>query len=270
MAMTTSERPQRDVGQLLRTWRERRRLSQLDLAGRAAVSTRHLSFVETGKSRPSRELVLHLSDELDVPLPERNTLLLAGGFAPVYRETPIDDPEMEPVRRALDRVLAGHEPYPAIVVNRRWELVMANDALGLLIEGVDPELLEPPVNVLRIALHPRGVAPMVVNFDEYSSHLVSRLRRQVDRTADPDLTALYEEVQEYPDVAVDPSRFEADAAAHDLVLPMKLDHPAGHLSFFSTIATFGTAIDITLEDLAIEAFFPADEATGEVLRARAV
>lgn len=260
--------PRPTVGALLREWRERRRLSQLDLASRAAVSTRHLSYVETGKSRPSRELVLHLSDELGVPLHERNTLLMAGGYAPVYRETPIDDPEMEPVRRALERVLRGHEPYPAVVVNRRWELVMANDALGVLIEGVEPGLLEPPVNVLRVALHPAGVAPQVVDFDEYSAHLLSRLRRQVDRTADPDLVALYEEVSGYAGVAADPGHHEAEAAAHALVLPMTLDRPTGRLSFFSTIATFGTAVDITLEDLAIEAFFPADGTTADALRAR--
>lgn len=266
--MSAPHGSERGVGRLLRGWREHRRLSQLDLANRAAVSTRHLSFVETGRSRPSRELVLHLGEELDVPLSERNTLLLAAGFAPVYRETPVDDPEMEPIREALERILRGHEPYPAVVVNRRWELVMSNAALGILVEGVEPALLEPPVNVLRVALHPDGVASRVVNFEEYSSHLVSRLRRQVDRTADPDLGALYEEVLEYPGVVTDVARFEVEAAAEQLVLSMTIDHPSGRLSFFSTIATFGTAVDITLEDLSIEAFFPGDAATAEVLRAR--
>lgn len=258
-----------DVGRLLRDWRERRRLSQLALSIQADVSTRHISFVETGRSKPSRDLLLHLAEELDVPLRERNTLLVAAGFAPVYRETPIDDPEMAPVRDALDRVLQGHDPYPAIVVNRPWELVMANSAIGVLLDGVDPELFEPPANVLRVGLHPKGLAPRVVNFDEYSAHLLGRLRRQVERTADPDLEALYEELKAYPDVCLDPVELEADAAAREVVLPMTIRSEEGELSFFSTISTFGTAIDITLADLAIEAFFPADARTSEALLERA-
>lgn len=257
---------QAEVGHLVKDWRERRRLSQLDLSIRSGVSTRHLSFVETGRSRPSRDLLLHLCEELDVPLRERNTLLVAAGFAPVYRETPIDAPEMEPVRDALDRVLRGHVPYPALVVNRRWELVMANDPVAVLTAAVDPELLEPPANVLRIGLHPKGLAPQVVNFSEYSAHLLSRLRRQVDRTADPDLAALFEELRGYPDVSLDLVGLEADAAAREVVLPVTFRTEDGDLSFFSTIATFGTAIDITLADLAIEAFFPADRETSEALR----
>lgn len=257
---------QAEVGPLVKDWRERRRLSQLELSIRSGVSTRHLSFVETGRSKPSRDLLLHLSEELDVPLRERNTLLVAAGFAPLYRETPIDAPEMESVRDALDRVLRGHAPYPALVVNRRWELVMANDAVVVLTAGVDPELMEPPANALRIGLHPKGLAPRVVNFEEYSAHLLSRLRRQVDRTADPDLTALFEELRDYPDVSLDLAGLEADAAAREVVLPVTFRTEAGDLSFFSTIATFGTAIDITLADLAIEAFFPADAATSEALR----
>lgn len=257
---------QAEVGHLVKDWRERRRLSQLELSIRSGVSTRHLSFVETGRSRPSRDLLLHLSEELDVPLRERNTLLVAAGFAPVYRETPIDAPEMEAVREALDRVLRGHAPYPALVVNRRWELVMANDAVAVLTAAVDPELMEPPANVLRIGLHPKGLAPQVVNFSEYSAHLLSRLRREVDRMADPDLTALFEELREYPDVSLDLAGLEADAVAREVVLPVTFRTEGGDLSFFSTIATFGTAIDITLADLAIEAFFPADRETSEALR----
>lgn len=265
MAVSTA-RP--GAGRVLREWRERRRLSQLELSNRAAVSTRHLSYVETGRSQPSRELLLHLAEELDVPLRERNTLLVAAGFAPVYRETPIDAPEMGAVREALERVLHGHEPYPAVVVNRHWELVLANDALALLVEGVAPELLEAPVNVLRVALHPDGLARRVANFDEYSAHLVGRLRREVDRTGDAELAALLAEVQGYPGVSLDLADLEADAASREVVLPVILDDRGERLSFFSTISTFGTAIDITLADLAVEAFFPADDATSAALRRR--
>jgi transcriptional regulator with XRE-family HTH domain len=240
----------------------------LELSNRAAVSTRHLSYVETGRSQPSRELLLHLAEELDVPLRERNTLLVAAGFAPVYRETPIDAPEMGAVREALERVLHGHEPYPAVVVNRHWELVLANDALALLVEGVAPELLEAPVNVLRVALHPDGLARRVANFDEYSAHLVGRLRREVDRTGDAELAALLAEVQGHPGVSLDLADLEADAASREVVLPVILDDRGERLSFFSTISTFGTAIDITLADLAVEAFFPADDATSAALRRR--
>lgn len=267
VAVTTA-RPGSGAGRLLREWRERRRLSQLELSNRAAVSTRHLSYVETGRSRPSRELLLHLAEELDVPLHERNTLLVAAGFAPVYRETPIDAPEMAAIREALERVLRGHEPYPAVVVNRHWELVMGNAALAVLIEGVTPDLLAPPVNVLRVALHPDGLARRVANFDEYSAHLVGRLRREVDRSADPVLAALLVELEGYPGVSVDVADLEAEAASRNVVLPVVLDEDGDRLSFFSTIATFGTALDVTLADLAIEAFFPADDATATALRHR--
>lgn len=269
MALSAASTQRPGAGRILRDWRERRRLSQLELSNRAAVSTRHLSYVETGRSKPSRELLLHLAEELDVPLRERNTLLVAAGYAPVYRETPIDAPEMAAVREALDRVLRGHEPYPALVVNRHWELVMANAALAILIEDVDPALLEPPVNVLRVALDPRGVAARVENFDEYSAHLLGRLRREVDRTADPVLVRLFDELAVLPGVCLDVAELEADAASREVVLPVVLGGGAGQrLSFFSTISVFGTAVDLTLTDLAIEAFFPADEATADALRAR--
>jgi transcriptional regulator with XRE-family HTH domain len=251
------------LGSLLRDWRRRRRLSQLDLALEAGVSARHLSFLETGRSRPSREMVLHLSEELDVPLRDRNRMLLAAGFAPAYEEHPIDAPEMGPVRAALDQVLAGHEPYPALVVDRWWNMVAANRSIALFLDDVAPALLEPPVNVLRLSLHPDGLAARVLNLPEVRSHLLGRLRRQVALTADEQLERLYEEVAAYG-----PAHDEHDAATEGaIVVPVRLRTSAGELAFFSTIATFGTAVDITVAELAIEAFFPADAATTEALRA---
>jgi transcriptional regulator with XRE-family HTH domain len=253
------------VGGLLREWRIQRRLSQLDLAARADVSARHLSFVETGRSKPSRELVLHLADHLDVPLRERNALLLAAGFAPLYRQRSLDDGEMGPVRAALEAVLDGHEPFPAIVVDRHWELVSANRAaVELLSEGVAAHLMEPPVNVLRVSLHPDGVAPRVLNFPEYAGHIVDRVRREAEAYGDPRLVALHDELVGYPGVTGSPP--PADTAGQ-VVMPLRLRAGEGALSFFSTLATFGTARDITVEELAIEQFFPADRATAEVLHA---
>jgi transcriptional regulator with XRE-family HTH domain len=264
-AMTVAS-PPRAVGGLLRAWRQQRRLSQLDLAVEAEVSPRHLSFVETGRSRPSRELLLHLAEHLDVPLRERNGLLLAAGYAPVYPQTSLDAPEMAPVREALDKILTGHEPFPAVVVDRRWNLVSANGpAMAILTEGVAPELLAPPVNALRVSLHPDGLAPRILNLPEYSSHLLARLHRQAAVSADPDLIALADELRRYPGVTADASP-GADAA--DLLfVPLVLRVGDRELTFFSTLATFGTALDITLSELAIESFFPADDTTAAVLRA---
>src|SRR5262245_43296678 len=194
--------PPRGVGPLLRDWRQRRRRSQLDLASEAEVSPRHLSFVETGRSKPSRELLLHLAEHLDVPLRDRNSLLLAAGYAPSYHETPLEADEMQPIRDALDKILAGHDPYPAVVVDKRWDLLTANAAaLEILSEGVDPDLLAPPANAMRISMHPKGLAPRIVNFEEYSDHLVTRLDRQAALAADADLYALAEEVRQYPGVS---------------------------------------------------------------------
>ena len=250
------------VGPLLRDWRQRRRRSQLDLALDAGVSARHVSFVETGRSRPSAEMVLHLAEQLEVPLRDRNQLLLAAGYAPVYGERSLDDPEMAPVREALDLVLGGHEPYPAAVVDRWWEMVAANSGIALLTEGVAPELLEPPVNVMRVALHPDGLAPHIVNLGEWRAHLLERLRHQVVVTGDRSLTALYEEVSGYPGPD---GGHGADAG---IFVPLVLRMGDRELRFFSTLATFGTAVDITLAELAIESFFPGDAATAEALRER--
>src|SRR3954469_21970511 len=215
-----------EVGGLLKEWRHRRRMSQLDLAVEADVSPRHLSFVETGRSRPSRELLLHLAEHLDVPLRDRNTLLLAAGFAPAYRETGLDAGEMAPVRDALEKILAGHEPFPAVIVDRHWNLVSANrPAMAVLTDGVDPDLLAPPVNALRVSLHPRGMAPRIANLDEWSAHLLTRLHRQHMATADPELGRLYDELREYPGV-VDPAAVEHDPAAM-LFVPLVLRVPEG-------------------------------------------
>jgi transcriptional regulator with XRE-family HTH domain len=248
------------VGPLLRDWRHRRRRSQLDLALDAGVSARHLSFVETGRSKPSPEMVLHLAEQLEVPLRDRNHLLLAAGYAPRFGERSLDDPDMTPVRQALDLVLQGHEPYPAAVVDRWWEMVAANSGIALLTEGVAPELLQPPVNVMRVALHPDGMAPHIVNLAEWRAHLLERLRHQVTVTGDTALAALYEEVRGYPG--------PDNGHGHDIgiFVPLVVRSRGRELRFFSTLATFGTAVDITVAELAIESFFPADAATAQALR----
>jgi transcriptional regulator with XRE-family HTH domain len=265
----TTISPPAGVGDLLRGWRQRRRLSQLDLSVEAEVSARHLSFVETGRSKPSRELVLHLAEHLDVPLRERNSLLLAAGFSPAYAERSLDDHDMDPVRHTLDRILQGHEPYPAVIVDRGWDLVSANaSALRLFTAGVAAHLLEPPINAYRLGLHPDGLAARVRNLPEYSQHLMTQLRRDALLSGDPRLTALLHEVRGYPGV-VDGGVELIDAASL-LFLPIELEQPDGTvLSLFSTIATFGTALDVTLAELSIEQFFPADEATREALTATA-
>jgi transcriptional regulator with XRE-family HTH domain len=252
------------VGPLLRDWRQRRRLSQLDLALDAGVSARHLSFVETGRSRPSPEMIVHLAEQLDVPLRDRNQLLLAGGYAPVYGERARDAPEMEPVRDALDLVLTGHEPYPAAVVDRGWNMVAANRAVALLTEGVAPELLEPPANVLRASLHPDGMAPRIANLGEWRAHLLERLERQVQLTGDEGLAALHEELLGYPSETADERPVEDRGSG--IVVPLRLRTADGELAFFSTVTTFGTPVDITVSELAIESFFPADATTAQAAR----
>ena len=261
--MTTTAQLQRPVGELLRQWRERRRLSQLELAIQADVSTRHLSFVETGRSTPSRDMVLHLAEQLEVPLRERNHLLMAAGYAPVYSETALDSPQMSVVRAAVRQVLTGHEPYPALVVDRDWNLVDANDSLELLTGTATADLLTPPANVLRLALHPDGMAPRIVNLGEWRAHLLGRVRRRVAMTADPAQTALYEELAAYPCDQPEP---EVDPLGpNGLVVPLRIRYGARELAFFCTVATFGMPLDVTLAELAIETFFPADAATATFL-----
>lgn len=258
MAVASAPTP---IGELLRAWRQRRNLSQLELALNADVSARHVSFLETGRARPSREMVIRLAEELEVPLRERNSLLLAAGYAPVYGQRPLEAPEMESVRQAIDRFLRAHEPYPAVVVDRYHNLLAANDALDLLLEGVAPELLEPPANGMRIALHPDGMASRTLNLPEWSAHLLQRVRREAQITGDPELGALYEELTDYPGVHIAPQHAEIHPS--DIVLPLRLRDTdgGGELAFFSTLSTFGTAADITLAELAIEAFYPANAHT---------
>lgn len=246
------------AGQLLRAWRQRRRLTQLELSLRAEVSTRHLSFLETGRSSASRDMLLHLAEHLDVPLRERNALLVAGGYAPTYPEREMDAPAMDAVRRAIDRLLAGHDPYPAVVVDRWWNLAAANAGVALLTDGVAPELLTPPINVLRASLHPDGLARRIRNLGEWRAHLLTRLRGQVDRTGDPQLAALLDELSGYqPAVPGIAHTHRYDGVA----VPLRLAAPGGDLVFLSTVATFGTPVDLTVADLSIELFFPADQAT---------
>src|SRR3954452_3163098 len=246
-----------DVGPLIRTWRQRRRLSQLELALDAGVSTRHLSFVETGRARPSERMVIHLAEQLEVPLRERNQLLLAAGYAPAYPRRGLDEPELETGRGALERLLGGAEPVPALVVARQWEMVAPNRAVGLLLEGVAPHLLEPPVNALRVTLHPEGMAPRIRNLGEWRGQLVVHPPHDAQASGDPALAALHDELRGYPGPDV-PVR------EHDVFIPPQL----GDLSFLSTRTTFGTAVDVTVSELAIEAFFPADGATAAALQSK--
>lgn len=249
-----------DFGDLLRTWRERRRLTQLDLSGLADVSTKHLSHLENSKAEPSREMVLRLAEQLEIPLRERNVLLVAAGYAAVYPERELDAEEMAPVRDAIQQVLDGHEPYPAVAVDRAWDIVSMNRAAMLLAGDVDPAVLAPRPNSYRIALHPDGLARRILNFGELAHHLVSRLRHDARVSADPGLVTLLEEVESYPTVRAARLRPVTDASSV-VVVPMRLAHPRGELAMFTTVATFGTPVDVTVEELAIETFFPADAET---------
>jgi transcriptional regulator with XRE-family HTH domain len=256
----------RPVGDLLREWRQRRRLSQLELALEAEISTRHLSFVETGRSVPSRDMVLHLAEQLEVPLRERNALLVAAGYAPVFGERPLSDPALDAARAAMDLVLTGHEPYPALAVDRHWTLVAANRAMAPLMAGIAPELLEPPVNAMRLGLHPDGLPRRILNLPEWRSHLLTRLLRQIDLTADKVLVELLRELEGYP-LPPGVRRPAVEPADHaDVVVPLRLASEDGELTFFSTTTVFGTPIDITLSELALESFYPADPATAAYLR----
>jgi transcriptional regulator with XRE-family HTH domain len=243
------------IGPLLKTWRTKRRLSQLDLALEAGVSTRHLSFLETGRSRPSEQMVLHLAEQLDVPLRERNRMLLAAGFAPIYSQRPLD--ELGPIKVALDQLLLSHEPFPAIVVDRAWNVVAANRAIELLTAGAAPHLLEPPINALRLSLHPDGIAPRIVNLGEWRAHLLRDLAAQVEATGDEEQAKLLEELEALPGPAGEP-------APHEVFVPLRVRAPGDReLTFLSTRTTFATAVDVTVSELAIESFFPADATTAD-------
>jgi transcriptional regulator with XRE-family HTH domain len=245
------------VGHLLREWRQRRRLSQLALAGDAGISTRHLSFVETGRAQPSRDMLLHLSEQLEVPVRERNILLVAAGYAPIFPERPLEDPALTAARAAIDLVLERQKPYPAFALDRHWHIVASNGALPELYDGVDPALLQPPVNAMRLSLHPRGLAPRIANLAEWRAHLLFRLRRQAELTADAAVIELLREVGAYPAPAGKPPQ----PLDHDIVVPFRIRTAAGLLSFFSMTTVFGTPVDVMLSELALELFFPADEDT---------
>lgn len=249
------------VGEQLRSWRRMRRLSQLDLALDADISARHLSFVETGRSRPSRDMIMRLAERLAIPLRHRNALLLGAGFAPAYRERPLDDPALVQARQAVERILQAHEPFPALAVDRHWTMLAHNEAAGRLLVGIAPALLVPPVNVLRLSLHPQGFGAMIVNIAEWKAHLLERLRGQVAASADPVLEALARELETYP-----APTGESGGGHADVFVPLVLRTASGDLSFFSTTTMFGTPVDITLAEIAVEAFFPADAATAETLR----
>ena len=253
------------VGPLLRQWRQRRRLSQLDLACDADISTRHLSCLETGRAQPSRDMLMRLAEQLAVPLRERNALLAAAGYAALYPERPLGDAAMAPVREAIDQILSGHEPYPALAVDRHWTMVSHNAMVPLLLQGVDPALLVPPVNVLRLCLHPSGLAPRIVNLGEWRAHLLKRLAQQVAATGDAVLAALREELS-----ACQGEATHDESGLQGLVMPLRLRTPAGPvLSLISTTTVFGTPVDVTLSELALETFFPADADTRVILQAMA-
>jgi transcriptional regulator with XRE-family HTH domain len=252
------------IGDHLREWRQRRHLSQLDLAADAEISARHLSFVETGRAAPSRDMVLKLAERLDVPLRERNVLLVAAGFAPAFPQRSLDDPALKPARQAIDLVLKAHEPNPALAVDRHWNLVSANRMVMPLLEGIPQRLLGQPLNVLRLSFHPEALAARTVNLAEWCGHLLERLHRQCEATADPELIKLYDELRSYPI----PAR-SGPLSGDNVAIPFRMRLNGDVLSFFSTTMIFGTPVDITLSELALETFFPADDRTAERMRAMA-
>ncbi|HYC94905.1 MAG TPA: helix-turn-helix transcriptional regulator [Sphingomicrobium sp.] len=249
-------------GDQLRDWRQRRRLSQLDLAAEAELSTRHLSFVETGRAKPSREMVLRLAEALELPLRSRNALLIAAGYAPSFPERPLEESAQPEARLLVQRILDAHMPFPAIAVDRHWHLVMHNKAAGALMAGVAAHLIEPPVNVLRLSIHPEGLAPRIANLADWKRHILERLRHQYSESGDAVLEELIEELRAYPAPA---SKTPSGTNAL-IALPMILDSPVGQLSFISTTTVFGTPVEVTMSELAIESFFPADGETAERLR----
>lgn len=256
----------RPFGEQLREWRQRRHLSQLDLAAEVDISTRHLSFVETGRSQPSRAMVLRLAERLNVPFRERNALLTAAGFAPMYPTRSLSDPELSAARAAVDLILSGHEPYPAMLVDRHWNLVATNRAVAPLLAGIDESLMTPPVNTLRVTLHPKGLASQIENLPQWRAHLLARVARDLELTADPVLAELLQELRSYETGNSKAHAEYPEPPFPDVVLPLKMRTDAGVLSFFSTTTVFGSAVEVTLSELMLEALYPADEKTAEVLR----
>ncbi|MFD8148202.1 helix-turn-helix domain-containing protein [Streptomyces sp. NPDC059708] len=264
--MTTTTLPDgTSVGPLLRAWRVRRGISQLELAGRADSSSRHISFIETGRSRPSEEMVLRLAEHLDVPVRERNDLLLAAGYAPRYAHTPLDDPSMGALREGLERLLTGYEPYPALVVDGTYTVIAANRGVAMLLDGMPEHLLVPPLNAMRLTLHPEGLAGRIHNLREWRGHLLAQMERQIALARSAPLRALYEEVAAYP-VAERPGDAEPDEPVPPIALPLRIEHDGHLLSFVSSISTFNTPMDVTVAELAVETLLPADPATVKYLR----
>jgi transcriptional regulator with XRE-family HTH domain len=257
------------VGELLRAWRAKRRLSQLEVGLTAGVSARHLSFIETGRARASAELLVALADVLDMPLRERNALLLAAGYAPRYSETQLDAPDMAAMQQAITRVLCAHDPYPGVALDRHWNIVVANKAAQRVLAIVAPELLAPPHNTFRLGLHPRGIAAHTSNFDEWGRHMLRELQRLADSAIDPEANALLEEVRGYPNVQALLATPPKTAPPYPLLVPCVLDIAGQRLSLFTTLATFGSPRDVTLAELTVELFYPADVATETALRAMA-
>lgn len=253
------------IGYQLKQWRQRRRLSQLALALDANISQRHLSFLESGRSRPSREMVLQLSRQLDVPLRERNVMLHSAGYAPVFPQRPLDAPELAAAREAIDRILHGHLPHPALAVDRHWTLLSANAAVSHLLTNVSPHLLEGDVNVLRLSLHPEGLAPRILNLEEWREHVLTRLNHEIAHSADPVLATLRDELEALPHPAAERINHVARGEVQAIAVPFRLKTDLGSLSFLTTTTVFGTAVDVTLSEVAIEAFFPADKETADVM-----
>lgn len=270
--MATTLRPdtpsRASLGDLLREWRKRRHHSQLSLALEAGISQRHLSFVESGRSTPSREMVLKLAEQLEIPLRERNRLLIAAGFAPLYPEHAFDDPALDAARRAIERVLQAHEPYPALAIDRHWNLVAANRAVQPFMAAAVPSLLTPPINVLRLSLHPEGLAPRIANFAQWRSYLLRRIQRENELSGDPVMRELLTELQGYSShVASADLTMPSIAHADDRVfVPLQLTSEDGVLSFISTTTVFGTPVDVTVSEIALECMFPADDVTAAHLR----
>ncbi|MGW7817859.1 helix-turn-helix domain-containing protein [Streptomyces puniciscabiei] len=262
-ATTTAPAAGKGVGPLLRAWRERRRISQLELALRADSSARHISFIETGRSRPSEEMVLRLAEHLDVPVRERNALLLAAGYAPHYPETPLDDPALNVLREGMERLIRGYEPYPALVVDACYSVVAANRGIMMMLDGVPESLLAAP-NAMRLTLHPEGLAPRIRNLREWRGHLLAQMERQIALQRSDQLRSLYEEVAAYPVPEDAPGAGPAEPVPY-FALPMVIEHDGRTLSFVSSISTFNTPMDVTVAELAIETFLPADPATVKYL-----
>lgn len=251
------------VGSLLKLWRERRRKSQLDLSLDAEISTRHLSFVETGRAKPSREMILLLAENLEIPLRERNKILIIAGYAPQFSEKNFDDVSLSAARQAIEIILKGHEPFPALAVDRCWNMVAANKTVPFLLEGVSEKLLAPPVNVLRLSLHPEGLAARITNLRQWCAHLLRRLEKQIEDTADSELENLLNELKGYKTSGKNREKnFENEAG---IVIPLQLETKFGMLSFISTTTVFGTPVDVTVSEIALETFFPADDSTREII-----